>query len=172
MFISDAYSGKCSDRYITQNSGFLDYLRAGDQVMGDRGFTIRDLLEEQRMNLIIPAFTCKGSQLTNEVTHTRRIAHACIHVEWAIRHLKVFKILSQTVPINLVPKIDKILKMKNENIFNIGIKDIPHTCIFHCFNIYSLTLVLMFDWRCTMMQKKNNLTVYLKCVNTKVTNLF
>uniref|UniRef100_A0A667W8G4 THAP-type domain-containing protein n=1 Tax=Myripristis murdjan TaxID=586833 RepID=A0A667W8G4_9TELE len=112
MFISDAYGGKCSDRYITQSSGFLDYLRAGDKVMGDRGFTIRDLLEERRVNLIIPAFTRKGSQLTNEeVTHTRRIAHARIHVERAIRRLKVYKILSQTVPINLVPKIDKILKI-------------------------------------------------------------
>ncbi|KAJ8375535.1 hypothetical protein SKAU_G00061150, partial [Synaphobranchus kaupii] len=48
MFISDTYGGKCSDRYITQDSGFLDYLRAGDEVMGDRGFTVRDLLEERR----------------------------------------------------------------------------------------------------------------------------
>uniref|UniRef100_A0A8C6UA01 Uncharacterized protein n=1 Tax=Neogobius melanostomus TaxID=47308 RepID=A0A8C6UA01_9GOBI len=112
MFISDAYGGKCSDRYITQNSGFLDYLRAGDEVMGDRGFTVRDLLEEHRVNLIIPAFTRKGCQLTNErVTDTRRIAHARIHVERAIRRLKVYRILSQTVPINLVPKIDKILKI-------------------------------------------------------------
>lgn len=108
MFISDAYGGICSDRYITQNSGFLDYLRAGDEGMGDRGFTIRDLLEERRVNLIIPAFTRKGCQLTNEeVTHTRRIAHARIHVERAIRHLKDYKILSQTVPISLVPKLMK-----------------------------------------------------------------
>lgn len=30
MFTSDAFGGKCSDRYITQNSGFLDYLHARD----------------------------------------------------------------------------------------------------------------------------------------------
>jgi len=101
MFISDAYGGKCSDRYITQNSGFLDYLRAGDQVMG-----------EQRVNLIMPAFTRKGSQLTyEEVTHTRRIAHARIHVERAVRRLKVFKILSQTVAINLVPNVPNTKKV-------------------------------------------------------------
>uniref|UniRef100_A0A671UHG4 THAP-type domain-containing protein n=1 Tax=Sparus aurata TaxID=8175 RepID=A0A671UHG4_SPAAU len=112
MFISDAYGGKCSDRYIMQNCGFLDYLRAGDEVMGDRGFTVRDLLEERRVNLIIPTFTRKGCQLTNEgVTRICRIAHARIHVELAIRRLKVAKILSQTVPINLVRKIDKILKI-------------------------------------------------------------
>ncbi len=64
------------------------------------------------MNLITAAFTHKGSQLTNEeVTHTQRIAHTRIHVERAIRRLKVYKILSQAVPINLVLRIDKILKI-------------------------------------------------------------
>ena len=81
-------------------------------VMGDRGFTIRDLVEERRVRLVIPAFTRKRSQLTNEqVTQMRRIANVRIHVERAIRRLKVFKILSQTVPISLVPKIDKILQI-------------------------------------------------------------
>ncbi|KAJ8278435.1 hypothetical protein GJAV_G00087590 [Gymnothorax javanicus] len=112
MFISDAYGGKCSDRYIIQNSGFLDCLCAGDEVMGGRGFTVRDLLARRGANLIVPAFKRKGSQLTNEeVTHTRHIAHARIRVERAIRHLKAYKILSQTVPINLVPYIHKILKI-------------------------------------------------------------
>ncbi|XP_035853758.1 uncharacterized protein LOC118494305 [Sander lucioperca] len=112
MYISEAYGGKCNDRFITQNSGFLDHLRAGDEVMGDRGFTIRDLLEERNIRLITPAFTRKKSQLTNEqVTRTRRIANVRIHIERAIRRLKVYKILSQTVPIHFVTKIDKILKI-------------------------------------------------------------
>ncbi len=64
------------------------------------------------MNLVMPAFTCKQCQLTNEeVTHTRRIAHARIHIERAIRRLKVYKILSQTLPINLVSEFDKILRI-------------------------------------------------------------
>lgn len=112
MFISETFGGKCSDRYITQNSGFLDCLRPGDVVMGDRGFTIRDLVEERRVRLVIPAFTRKHCQLTNEqVTQMRRIANVRIHVERAIRRLKVYKILSQTVPISLVHKIDKILQV-------------------------------------------------------------
>ena len=48
--------GRCSDKFITQNSGFLEYLRPGDDVMADRGFTIRDLLYERKVNLAIPAF--------------------------------------------------------------------------------------------------------------------
>lgn len=64
------------------------------------------------MNLIMSAFTHKDSQLTNEeVTHTRLIAHARIHIEQTIRCLKVLQILSQKVTINLVPKRDKILKI-------------------------------------------------------------
>lgn len=112
VFISEAYGGKCSDRFITQNSWFLDHLRAGDEVMGDRGFTIRDLLEERNVRLVLPAFTRKQCQLTNEqVTRTRRIANVCIHVEGAIRRLNVYKIISQTVPNSLFPKIDNILQM-------------------------------------------------------------
>ncbi|XP_049905572.1 uncharacterized protein LOC126393433 [Epinephelus moara] len=113
MFISDAYDAKCSDRYIMQTSGILNYLRAGDEViMGDWGFTARDLLEECRVNFIMPAFTNKKCQLTKEeVTRTQCIAHANRHVERAIRRLKVYKILSQPVPIKLVPKITKMLKI-------------------------------------------------------------
>lgn len=49
--------------------------------MGARGFTIRDLLEEQNVCLITPAFTRK-LRLTNEqVTHTRRIANVRIHTD-------------------------------------------------------------------------------------------
>ena len=42
---------------------------------------------------------------------TRRIAHVRIHVERAIRCLKVSKILSQVVPITMAPKVDKILRI-------------------------------------------------------------
>lgn len=90
MFISDAYGGRCSDEYITRDTGFLDYLIPGDEVMGDGGFTIWELLEERRVTLVIPAFTRRGGQLTNEeVTNTRRIANIRIHVERTIRRLKV-----------------------------------------------------------------------------------
>uniref|UniRef100_A0AAQ4QKW3 DDE Tnp4 domain-containing protein n=1 Tax=Gasterosteus aculeatus aculeatus TaxID=481459 RepID=A0AAQ4QKW3_GASAC len=76
MFISEAYA--------------LEALRPGDEVMADRGFTIRDVLHEKKVKLNIPAFTYKRGQLTNEqVTRTRRVANVCIHVERAIRRLSL-----------------------------------------------------------------------------------
>ncbi|XP_034026129.1 uncharacterized protein si:dkey-56d12.4 [Thalassophryne amazonica] len=112
MFISAAYGGRCSDKFITSDCGFLDYLRPGDVVMADEGFLISDLLHERRVKLIIPAFTKKGMQLSEEDnTHTRRIANVRVHVERVIRRLKNFRILSQTVPINLANKFDQILKI-------------------------------------------------------------
>ncbi|XP_063043741.1 uncharacterized protein LOC134438086 [Engraulis encrasicolus] len=110
MFVSESCAGRSSDKFITMDSGFLDYLRAGDEVMADRGFTIRDLLNERKVSLNIPAFTHRRKQLTNEeITRTRRVANVRIHVERAIQRLKVFKILSQTVPISMACKLDNIL---------------------------------------------------------------
>lgn len=111
MFMSSAFGGKCSDKFITQESGFLDCLKPGDEVMADRGFMIRDLLFERGVNLVMPACTHKGGQSDEDVTGTRRVANVRIHVERVIRRLKVFKIISQTVPINMSHKINKILRV-------------------------------------------------------------
>ncbi|XP_059195123.1 uncharacterized protein LOC131976217 [Centropristis striata] len=112
MFISPAYGGRCSDKFITANSGFLEYLRPGDEVMADRGFVIQDLLFERKVKLVLPAFTRRGLPLSEEdTTNTRRIANVRVHVERVIRRLKNYRIVSQTVPINLAPKFDKILRV-------------------------------------------------------------
>ncbi|XP_044073668.1 uncharacterized protein si:dkey-56d12.4 [Siniperca chuatsi] len=112
MFMSAAYGGRCSDKFITTDSGLLDNLMPGDEVMAERGFTIKDLLFERKVKLVAPSFTKKSGQLPEEqVTYTRQIAHIRIHVERAIRRLKDYKILSQVVSISMVPKIDKILRI-------------------------------------------------------------
>ncbi|XP_062336453.1 uncharacterized protein si:dkey-56d12.4 [Osmerus eperlanus] len=109
MFVSAAYGGRCSDKFITSNSGFLEYLRPGDVVMADRGFVISDLLHERKVKLILPAFTKKGMPLSEEdTTNTRRIANVRVHVERVIRRIKN---LSQIIPVNLAHKFDKILRI-------------------------------------------------------------
>ncbi|VDH91083.1 Hypothetical predicted protein [Mytilus galloprovincialis] len=110
MFISRAFGGRASDKFIVEKSGFCQYLLPGDEVMADRGFTIDALLFPLRVKLNIPAFTKCKPQLSNEdLTTTRRIARVRIHVERAIRRLKVFKILSSTVPVSSLKNFDDIL---------------------------------------------------------------
>ncbi|CAC5413443.1 unnamed protein product [Mytilus coruscus] len=108
MFISKAFGGRASDKFVVEKSGFLNYLLPGDEVMADRGFTIEDF--RFRVKLNINVFTKCKPQLSNEdVTTTRRIAHVGIHVERAIRRLKVFKVLSGTVPVSSLKNFDDIL---------------------------------------------------------------
>ncbi|XP_026017886.1 uncharacterized protein LOC113018754 isoform X1 [Astatotilapia calliptera] len=112
MFVSAAYGSQCSEKFITMDSGMLTYLKPGDEVMTGGDLTLKDLLFEREVGLVIPSFTKKRGQLTKEqVTDTRRIANVRIHVERAIRRLKVYKILSQIVPISMAPKIGKILRI-------------------------------------------------------------
>ena len=56
LFVSDAYEGSISDKEIVCVSDFLEFLNPGDVVMADRGFLIKELLNERHVKLIIPPF--------------------------------------------------------------------------------------------------------------------
>ena len=100
-FISKLFTDSISDRRIEEESGYLEYLEHGDDIMADRGFLIRDLLARRSCTLNIPPYSM-GRQLSSRaVTKTRRIASARIHVERAIGRLKTFKILQGTMPLRL-----------------------------------------------------------------------
>ena len=62
-FVSEAWGGRTSDKYLTENCGFLEFLVPGDMVMADRGFTISDSVGLKQAKLTIPAFTKRKSQL-------------------------------------------------------------------------------------------------------------
>ncbi|XP_070381538.1 uncharacterized protein [Dermacentor albipictus] len=57
MFVSKAYGGRASDKFITNSSGISDYLVHGDVVMADRGFALTDEMQLQGVRLNTPAFT-------------------------------------------------------------------------------------------------------------------
>ena len=61
-FVLEALGGRTSDKYLTGNCGFLEYLVPGDMVP-DRGFTISDSVGLKQARLTIPAFTRRKSQL-------------------------------------------------------------------------------------------------------------
>lgn len=111
MFISPAYGGRCSDKVITANSVFLDCLRPGDEVMADRGFVIQDLLYERKVKLTLPEFTKKGNCQKRTPQTLGALLMYVSMLNGVLHRLKNFINISQTVPITLAPKFDKVLRV-------------------------------------------------------------
>ena len=110
-FLSDCYGGRTSDRHICRDSNFYNLLEAGDIIMDDRGFQIRDDLLHYYCSLGIPPGARVKSQMTNaECSKTKEVANLRIHVERAINRLKEYKILKNTLPINMLPLADEIIR--------------------------------------------------------------
>lgn len=97
-FVSKGYGGRVSDKYITENSGYLDNLLPGDVVLADRGCNVEDSVAYRDATLNIPSFTRGKSQLAPEdVEGTRRLANVRIHVERVIGAVRQrFQILNAT----------------------------------------------------------------------------
>ena len=69
---------------------------AGDSVMADKGFDIRNELDKIGMKFNIPPFLGKRKQLSkDDVLETQRYAHHRIHVERAIGKVKNFHIFNR-----------------------------------------------------------------------------
>lgn len=100
-FISKGYAGRASDKYITEDCGYLNKLQAGDVVLADRGFNVEDSVAYRGATLNIPAFTKGKSQLSPaDVESTRRLANVRIHVERVIGSVRhKFQILNATTPL-------------------------------------------------------------------------
>ena len=80
----------------------------GDQILADRGFTLKeDFAVICGCQLIIPAFTCGQSQLSAEDVETsRRMSTIRIHVECVIGLLKNrYTILQGTLPVQVVKSL-------------------------------------------------------------------
>ena len=56
-FISKAWGGRVSDKYITEHCGILDKLLPGDLILADRGFTIQDSVGFYCAEVKTPPFT-------------------------------------------------------------------------------------------------------------------
>ena len=118
-YISSVWGGRVSDKMITQQCGFLQYIDPGDVILADRGFNIHDDVAIRGGKLEIPAFTKGKKQLSREeVEKSRQISRVRIHVERVIGQLrKKYTILAGPLPISLIKKpsdndittIDRIL---------------------------------------------------------------
>lgn len=109
VFISDLYTGSISDKDITKQSGILELLEKGDDCMADKGFNIKDLLDPIEVTLNIPPFLSdKGQFDEEEVENTQSVASDRIHVERAISRIKMYKIITNVVPLSLAGVLNQI----------------------------------------------------------------
>ncbi|XP_035697983.1 uncharacterized protein LOC118430999 [Branchiostoma floridae] len=107
-FVSKLWSGRISDKAITRESGLLDLLEPGDNVMADRGFEITDILPPG-VTLNIPPFKGERAALSpSEVQETMDIACVRIHVERAIERIKNYHILDGNLPISMTLHADQV----------------------------------------------------------------
>ena len=87
--MSEAWGGRTSDKFLTENCGILEKLLPGDMVMADRGFTITESVALKQARLVIPAYTKGREQLDPiDVEKTRALASVRIHVERVIGLLR------------------------------------------------------------------------------------
>ena len=116
-FLSKAYGGRASDKFITEDCNFLNKLLPGDVVLADRGFDIADSVGLMCAEVKIPAFMLVRKQLSAfDVESTRHIAHVRTHVEQVIGLVRnKYTILQGTIPLDYlmsdddnIPLIDKI----------------------------------------------------------------
>ncbi|XP_020909445.1 uncharacterized protein LOC110247359 [Exaiptasia diaphana] len=103
-FISELFPGSISDREIVSRCGILNpaFWCKGDEVMADKGFNIRDLLDEIDVKLNIPVFLEDKEQFSpNEVIINQRISSLRIHVERFISRIKNFHIFDRPLPLSM-----------------------------------------------------------------------
>lgn len=108
-FISKAWGGRTSDKFITENCGFLDKISAGDLVLADRGFDLSDSMALLSAYIKVPAFLKGKSQLTMaDVIETRKIANVRIHVERVIGLVRQkYSILNGPIPLDYMLTSDE-----------------------------------------------------------------
>ncbi len=111
-YMSPLYVGSISDVELTRVSGFIQKLegRNGISIMADRGFTIKDQLQEIGVDLNIPPFLEGRQQLpSEEVQRGRQIASVRIHVERAIGRIKNLGILNGTFPLSMARVANQVV---------------------------------------------------------------
>lgn len=92
-----------------RQSGILELLEKGDDCMADKGFNIKDLLEQIEVTLNTPPLLSEKGQFDEEeVETTQSVASVRIHVERALSRIKMYKIINNVVPLSLAGVLNQI----------------------------------------------------------------
>lgn len=111
-FLSSLYSGRISDKALTNDCGYLDLLEPHDQIMADKGFPIYEECAARLVSVHIPPGKRGNIQMQpSHIVKTKRIANLRILVEQVIRRMKTFRLLKYEMPISIIYLSDPILRV-------------------------------------------------------------
>jgi hypothetical protein len=112
VFVSEVYPGSKSDEDIVKDSGILSLAQVGDKWLADKGFMVQHILDVYGVIVDTPEKLSNKKQFTEEQDiHNRKNSQVRVHVERAIRRVKVFRIFKENIPIRYVHQISKMWKV-------------------------------------------------------------
>lgn len=76
--------------------------------MADRGFKSEVLFAAKGASVLMPSFTKEKQPSGEEVTLSRKLSRARIHVERTIQRLRTFCIFQMVLPISFVKKVGDV----------------------------------------------------------------
>ena len=92
--VFDMYGGSTSDRQIVERCGILNKVESGDEIMGERAFTVKDLFAPYNVEVSTPTSMKGMNHLDHKtVLKDRKLARHRVHVESIIGLLKTCTIL-------------------------------------------------------------------------------
>ena len=109
VFVSEMLPGSKSDLGILRNSAILSLAQAGNRWLANKGFIVQHILDNYGV-VGTPEKPSRKKQFTPEQDN-RKTSQMRMHVERAIRRVKVFRILKGNLPIRYVHQISKLWKV-------------------------------------------------------------
>ncbi|XP_050703054.1 uncharacterized protein LOC126988733 isoform X3 [Eriocheir sinensis] len=104
-YVSQCWGGRITDRELVLVSGVLEHVYRGDMVITCKDFSIQQELSEKRAKLIVLESLDSPEKLISD----HELATVSLFIEKAFKRIKRYKILSQTLPIPLLPYINEVL---------------------------------------------------------------
>lgn len=104
-YVSQCWGGRITDRELVLVSGVLEHVYRGDMVITCKDFSIQQELSEKRAKLIV----LESLDSPEKIISDHELATVSLFIEKAFKRIKRYKILSQTLPIPLLPYIDEVV---------------------------------------------------------------
>ena len=118
-FSSELYPGSISDKETVKRSGLLKILQPSEEIMADKGFTIKGELASVQATFVMPNFLQARKQFTKDETeHNKRVASLRVHAERCMEIIKNWHILDRRIPVSLAPVTSDIVTAGFISIYN------------------------------------------------------